>query len=190
MNLNPKSRDKTVVTRWTETLIQVVLTQKNAAFGFTRYSVIPNVSYGAMGNREADLICITRGDIIHEVEIKTSIKDLCSEKKKRPRHDNCVQYKWLAIPSHLLQDAIEANLIPDMWGIVTVSSYLNSKGREVFYTRKIKSAKRMDNPKMEASKVKHILELGVMRMWSMKHRALLSESHIKHDADKEQGIAR
>lgn len=160
--------------KWTEEKIQSALTSIGNIFDFTRYSSVPNVSYGLLYAGEADLVCLSRAGVLHEVEIKISKSDMLSDLQKKHAHNHeIVQRLWYSFPGYL-QDEIEP-LVPIWSGIVTV--YVSVKNGNLIYKTvvvrrprpKLRIANRQ-NRKPTQEEIIKFLRLGVMRMWSRKNR--------------------
>lgn len=156
--------DKIEKVKWSESAMQIALTRRGNLFDFTRYTSVPNVSYALLYSGEADLVCMSRGNVFHEVEIKISVADMKNEGKKyRSMYQNYIAYKWIAAPAEIVEYASELECIPKTWGIVSVSY-----DRGYFKTKKIRNPKRQNTEKVPESKIAAFYRTGVMRMWSNK----------------------
>jgi hypothetical protein len=161
---------------WTERRMQLALTKKGNLFDFTRYSVVPNVSYSVLYNGEADLLCLSKGNIFHEVEIKISVQDMKNEdKKRRSQYSNVVAYKWIAAPEGIAYKALELGCIPKTWGVVSVSAkwvedreymYHIEPAHWVIKTKKLRLPKRQETITVSESKIISFYRTGITRMWS------------------------
>jgi hypothetical protein len=151
----------------TEQSMQHALTGARNLFAWSRYAVVPNVSYGLLIRGEADLICASKAGIFHEVEIKVSRSDLKADQKKRYAHeDPRVAYTWFAVPQELESDALE--LLPERYGLVVVHEDCQHPDTAPLRTKIVRMPQK--NPKYtrkptDADMIK-LLRLGVMRMWT------------------------
>lgn len=147
----------------TESLMQICLTRRHQLFDFTSYSVVPNVSHGlhcSTNGNEADLVCLSKSCVFHEVEIKCSIADLRADVKKVLAHSGCcVKYLWFALPLDLELQGVP--LVPERAGIVICDLQHN-------HTRVVRKPKLSPffQRKPSDAEVIQFLRLGVIRMWS------------------------
>jgi hypothetical protein len=184
------------VTKHTELSMQMSLTRPGQLFDFVRYSVVPNVSYGILLAGEADLICVSKAGVFHEVEIKVSVSDLKRDALKRHGHeDRLISFTWFAVPQEL--ETVAETSLPTRYGIVSVRTVVDSRGERTV-THVVRKPKR--NPsctkKPTVEIINKLLRLGVIRMWSRgvtqesllgQIRELATENHRLQDALKEQG---
>lgn len=163
--------------KWTERRMQFALVGKGNLFDFRRYAVVPNVSYAVLYNGEADLLCLSKSNIFHEVEIKISLADMKNEaKKRRSRYCNVVAYKWIAAPEEIAAKALELECIPRTWGVISVSArwvgeHKYGFGRVepdhwTFKTKKLRLPKRQDTVAVSNDKIVAFYRTGIMRMWT------------------------
>jgi hypothetical protein len=161
---------------WTERRMQLDLTKQGNLFDFTRYAVVPNVSYSVLYQGEADLLCLSKGNIFHEVEIKISVQDMKNEgKKRKSQYSNVVAYKWIAAPEEIADKALELECIPKTWGVVSVSAiwvedirwYSHVEPAHwVIKTKKLRNPKRQETIAISESKIVAFYIAGITRMWS------------------------
>lgn len=164
--LNPNS-DK-----WTEKSMQFALTAKGNLFDWSRYAVIPNVmAFSVFEHGEADLLCLSKSNTLHEVEIKVSASDILAERKKGPHaHQNVlVSHVWFAVPEKLVPFA--ASNIDERFGIVAVyhKVYSAKKLFSRMHTKVIRKPRKNTMPhhrKPNSDEVIRLLRTGVNRMWS------------------------
>jgi hypothetical protein len=155
------------MTDYNERLMQIALTQRGNLFDFLRYSSVPNVSYGLLHHGEADLICMSKSHVFHEVEIKVRKSDIRADFKKRYRHDSVhIKYAWFAVPENLEEFAL--SILPSRFGLVVVFEKTNRFSETKLFTRIVRRPKK--NEKWAASPsnetIIKFLRLGVLRMWS------------------------
>jgi len=155
--------------KWSEQLMQFVLTGRDRLFDFTRYSVVPNVSWGLL-NYEADLLCLSKVGVFHEIEIKISKADMVADNKKRHSHnDPLVGRLWFAVPSHLIDKVLP--MVPEYAGLVGVKCVQYSDGK-VFRTNVVRrprpKLRNISYRKPTDREIIKFLRLGVLRMWSNK----------------------
>jgi hypothetical protein len=147
--------------------MQVALTQRGNLFDFLRYSSVPNVSYGLLHHGEADLICMSKSHVFHEVEIKVRKSDIKSDFKKRYQHDSIhIKYAWFAVPAALEDFAL--SVIPSHFGLVVVYEVTNKWSESKLLTRVVRRPKKNHKWKAPPSvdTIIKFLRLGVLRMWS------------------------
>ena len=158
--------------KWTERNMQDALTARGNLFDWTRYAVIPNVTaFSVFEHGEADLLCLSKSNTLHEVEIKVSASDLMADSKKGPyaHHNRLVSYVWFAVPESLIPVAL-SNL-DERFGIVAVHHKIYSS-RELFsrvHTKVIRRPKKNNmqwHRKPNGDEVVRLLRTGVNRMWS------------------------
>lgn len=132
--------------------------------GWRSNSIVPNVSWGLNLKHEADMLILDKCGRFTEVEIKISVSDLKADFKKRHNHDSkYISRLYYAVPENMIKTAIE--LIPQHAGLIGV--YYNTE-RYYFYAKWVKQVKHNKNPKPDDDVVKKFLELGCMRVWSLK----------------------
>lgn len=145
-------------------------------FRFLQNDVMTNI-YLDYGNHECDLIVIRNQSLYAlEVEIKTSVSDLKSERKKQRYqrrgvncyHDSAVgmsqmfKEKWFAMPEKMKQKGLA--LIPNYSGLLTI----NEQGA-VNIARK---AKKLNNKPITQEQRTDLLRLGVMKCYRLKQRMI------------------
>lgn len=164
--------------RWTEKSMQLALTARGNLFDWTRYAVVPNVmAFSVFEHGEADLLCLSKSNTLHEVEIKVSASDLLNDSKKGPcAHQNrLVSYVWFAVPESLIPVAL-SNL-DERFGIVAVYHKVYS-AKELFsrvHTKVVRRPKKNSMPlhrKPNQDEVIRLLRTGVNRMWSRRTEAV------------------
>lgn len=154
---------------WTEEKMQNALTRRGNLFDFTVYAVVPNVSYAVLGHGEADLLCLSKSNTFHEVEIKVSKSDMKADLKKHRGHENSmVAYTWFAVPDVLEDDALE--IVPSRYGLVVVES--DPHRFTCYRTRVVRKATKYTGfgaRKPTDAEVLRFLRTGVIRMWSRRN---------------------
>jgi hypothetical protein len=123
------------------------------------------VSYGLLIRGEADLICVTKAGVFHEVEIKVSRSDLRADLRKRRAHeDPLISFVWFAVPEELEKDALE--LLHERFGIVAVCEQPKRPGCTM--TKVVRRPRKSEHCKGKPSQdtIIKLLRLGVMRMWT------------------------
>lgn len=98
-------------------------------FGYRRFAIVPNVSWGWLLPYEADMIIVDRSTYkVTEVEIKVSLSDLKADFGKK-KHRLGVDGSWIppdrvgrlyyCVPEGMLEKAKQ--LIPEHFGIIAVN---------------------------------------------------------------------
>jgi hypothetical protein len=157
------------IQKWCESRMQYAFTRKDNLFDFGRYAVVPNVGWGLGLKHEADLLCLSKAMIFHEVEIKVTLSDLKADKKKWHNHNSkFIKYLWFAVPDIL---SIDQSLehIPDYAGLVRVSTYYSDIFlKQRYRTEIIRKPKLRKGLFVKPSQeiIIKFLRLGVLRMWT------------------------
>lgn len=133
-------------------------------FGRQKKAVIPNVSYGLGLHHEADLLAVNRRRILEEIEIKVTLSDIRAEANKSHGHRHpLIAALWFAIPDFLVESGTA--LIPEHAGILSYNTNPTAWVR----IRTIRVAKRnRQTPPLSDAKYVKLLELGCLRIWSLK----------------------
>lgn len=141
-------------------------------FEKTAELIVPNVSWGLDLNYEADLMILSKGDYLYEVEIKVSKSDMKADLKKHMAH-SCIYVKRLyyAFPEELLELALQ--ILPEDVGLLSV--YCDRNG----HTRLDEKRKPKDREsiKMPLLKQYKLARLGALRIWNLK-RVIQSRNPI------------
>lgn len=153
--------------KWTEQRMQFALTSEGQLFDFRRYAVVPNVSWGLL-NYEADLLCLSKSGVFHEVEIKISKSDMISDSNKKFYHrDPKIGRLWFAYPMYLVNSVLD--LVPEWAGIVGVELFL-VKDKFIYKTNTIQrprpNMRHYETRNPDQREIISFLRLGVIRMWS------------------------
>lgn len=140
-------------------------------FGWRKCLIVPNVSWGLYLNRqtmhECDLLILTKAGFLWEVEIKVSLSDLISDKKKRHGHRNSnIKRLYFAIPKHLKNNIKH---IPERSGIISVH-YSDFNGR--YICKEIRKPVQDKGYKLNDSEKYQMARLGAMRIWGLKKKLL------------------
>lgn len=144
--------------------------------------VIPNVHWGFLWY-EADLIIITKGGYLYEVEIKISKSDLKKDLEKRHKHDSkYIKYLYFAIPQKLEKFI---NYIPDKAGIISVHkreikkynsyefrSWENLETEIITCCNVIRQPKKLYNYKIDDKERYRLARLGALRIWNLKSKII------------------
>lgn len=136
--------------------------------GYRRHTVVPNVSWGLGLNHECDMLVLDDSNRLTEIEIKISKSDLKADLKKWHQHNSKIITRLVfAIPYSLIDEVM--TLLPPNVGIITVEWNQYSGKYEARWYRMSKHRKAIQEVSNE--KIRKLLELGCMRIWSLK-RAL------------------
>jgi len=152
----------------------------------SRHSILPNVS---MYGWEADLVCMTKADYMHELEIKISRSDFKADFKKRKHmflsgkiplrgsmFERIPNYFWYVCPWGLIQP----EEVPEYAGLIWVNtrSYITGT-EEVWKAPKIHTNKVSDERKEDMRNVTY------WRMWSAYDK--IAKLQQKLDKEKRNG---
>jgi hypothetical protein len=133
--------------------------------GWREHSIVPNVFWGLNLRHEADLLVLDKAGRFTEIEIKVTLSDLKADFKKRHGHYSKIIGRLIyAVPDKLVEYAKEH--IPKESGLISVrwNQYIGKFVATWVYT--CKHQKGTEKP--DAKKIQKFLELGCMRIWSLK----------------------
>lgn len=139
-------------------------------FNFRQNIIVPNIHWGLGLNYEADIVVLRPSGYAMEIEIKVSRADIGADMKKRQNHNsNLFRQLWFAMPQQIADDS----RIPERAGILAIIEYAGSIRRERFLVKTIRAPKTNTVAhKFTDVEIKHLLELGCMRIWSLKEKLL------------------
>jgi hypothetical protein len=137
-------------------------------FGYRQNIIVPNVSWGLLGQMEVDLLIVSQSGYCTEIEIKMSNGDIEKDKKKwhriRAGENNGIRHPLITRTFFAIPENLNIEHIPEWAGIITLK-----KVNDQVMTKTVRGAKR--NPKSrkirDDEKLK-LLHLGCMRIWSLK----------------------
>lgn len=132
-------------------------------FDWRRHTIVPNVFWGWGLDHEADLIIVDGKLKATEVEIKISRSDLRADFKKAHGHvSRKVSRLVYAVHENILELALE--IVPAGAGIVAVK--WNGYRYAARWVRQARHKK--DHPGITQADLIKLLELGAMRIWTLK----------------------
>jgi hypothetical protein len=130
-------------------------------------TIVPNVYWGLGLRHEADLISVDSKLRFTEIEIKISKSDLRADFKKGHNHSHpLITRLFYAVPEKLVPLAIE--LVPKKCGIISVAW---NPGRGCYLAKYVRRAIHRPSTVSETErqqKYVKLMELGVMRIWTLK----------------------
>lgn len=166
-------------------------------FNFRQNIIVPNVSdFSTLIYTEADLLVLTKAGYATMVEIKVSKSDLLADKKKQwmkrvynaEHPDNPlkgtlnekfhkiyfkgIKEKYYAVPEEMKDFALQN--IPDWCGLITVQER-NIKVKQMYSIKVVRQATKLFPEKWDEKKIKHLMHLGCMRIYSLKNERIRSE---------------
>ena len=127
--------------------------------------IVPNISWGMGLRYEADMVVLRPSGWAIEIEIKVTRSDIAADLRKHHFHNAPIfRQLWFALPEEIANDP----RIPQNAGILEMveNDWKNSCTRFVKVLRPAKL-----NPvarKLTEAEIKKLLELGVMRIWTLK----------------------
>jgi len=159
-------------------------------FGTRQNIIVPNVSWGLL-NHEADLLVCRPSLWAEEVELKISKADLRRDRAKdRGRGhkvSKLIRKLWFAVPEELA--GMEE--IPDWAGIIK-AVYDPRRGH--WYTQTVRAPKAIKGArKLTLDELHQLMRLGVLRVWTLKHKVASYRSSIdclKAKLEAADGLAR
>lgn len=135
--------------------------------------IVPNVY---LFSWESDLISVSRRDIVHEYEIKTSRRDYKNDGKKTRRHQtlasgtdrfnqglktHCPNYFWYVAPKNVL----EGGTFPEYAGLIEILLYDHSMGFSV-----VKKAPQLHRDHLDPDGVYRMLVSMSYKYWDFRGR--------------------
>lgn len=139
------------------------------------HTIVPNVSFGLGLRHEADMLVLDHKNRITEIEIKVSASDLRADFKKPHGHvSDKISRLVYAVPDKLKVLCYE--LVPKRCGIIIVIWNDSLMKFEAQWSRQCKHNK---TPPVSDKIVRKLLELGCMRIWSLKKA--LHQRQIKYN---------
>lgn len=131
---------------------------------YRRYTIVPNVHWGAGFSHECDMLAIDGDNKMTEIEVKISMADLKADFKKKHGHSSkYISRLVYAMPEKMITKAVE--IIPKEHGIISVK--WNGYRFEAKWVRKARHRKHYIE-QVPQSKIINIMRLGCMRIWSLK----------------------
>lgn len=151
-------------------------------YDFRRWLMVPNVSWGLMP-WECDVLAMSKGGYLHEIEIKVCPYDLKADAKKMKfvlgwRYMNMLREFYYAAPDYVWEKT-GYDAVPDDVGIMSINQTARSMSQWVVKVRGCKpnkSALRMDEKQRFT-----LARLGAMRYWSR-----MKDCRRKHPYAKEK----
>ncbi len=138
-------------------------------FGWRQNIIVPNISWGFGLRYEADMVILRPSGWAMEVEIKVARSDIAADLKKHCFHNsNMFRQLWFALPEEISDDY----RIPQNAGILAMVKH-DWKHAVTRFAKVVRPAKL--NPlarKLTNDETKKLLELGVMRIWSLKEHII------------------
>ena len=132
--------------------------------GWRSHVIVPNVSWGLGLKHECDLLVLDKNRRFTEIEIKVTAQDLRRDFIKPHGHmDSRITRLVFAVPESILEIAVD--LVPKHCGIISVKM----GGSGAWEAQWIRRGKHRPGPsKLDEKTVSKFMELGCMRVWSLK----------------------
>lgn len=148
--------------RWTANEIEIAVARH---FNSRQNIIVPNVSWGLGLRYEADMVVLRPSGWALEIEIKTTVKDIRADAKKRHQHDSrWFRQLWFAVPQELADCAD----IPARAGILGVRRTNGSPPHDYGVTLCRVAALNKTALRFDDDMRYKLMALGVMRIWSLK----------------------
>lgn len=146
-------------------------------FGTRQYAIIPNLSYGIIGDREADLTLVKPSGYCIEVEIKVSKSDFKADFKKRHRkkdyNETFFRELYYAVPKDMEEFAMES--LPSHAGLICFcKSEYDVRASFVKPPEVNKKAF-----KLTSDQYQKLFRLASMRIWNLKQKCNYLERNIQ-----------
>ena len=146
-------------------------------FGWRQNIMVPNVSWGLGLRYEADMVILRPSGWAIEIEIKVARADIGADLKKHHSHNSKMfRQLWFALPEEIADDL----RIPQNAGILAMVKH-TWKNASTRFVKVIRPAKL--NPmarKLTESENRKLLELGVMRIWSLKEHIITMANRMSN----------
>jgi len=132
----------------------------DAPFGYRKYVVVPNVSWGMLPY-EADLLALNKNGYLHEVEIKISLADLKRDllKKKHLKRHRLVKALTYAMPLDVWEKVKDNPPIPEHAGVICIHPVQ-------YYSRPRLAKANPDACALSMEEQFKFARLGAMRYWT------------------------
>jgi hypothetical protein len=132
------------------------------------YTIVPNVYWGLGLRHECDMLALDTDGRFTEIEIKISAQDLRQDFKKKHGHRSKIISRLVyAMPEALCKS--HGYLIPKEFGIISVKATDIKYGGVIYTASWFRNAKHdKTKPKPDAKTVTKFMQLGCMRIWSLK----------------------
>jgi len=134
--------------------------------GYRRNVIVPNVSWGLGLNHECDMLVLSPGKKLTEIEIKVTFSDFKRDFDKRHGHTSkYISRLVYALPSELIDRAMP--MIPRECGVISVEHYGHSFAPfRAQWVRQARHSKLLQP--VPDSVINKLYELGCMRIWDLK----------------------
>lgn len=138
------------------------------------YTIVPNVSWGMGFNHECDLLALDNKNRFTEIEIKVTASDLKADFKKAHGHrSEYISRLVYAMPMNLAEKY--SDIIPKECGIIAVDVVTKSKWQtsdlvtyRVLVAEWWRQVKHAHTEEVPQKKILKFMQLGCMRIWSLK----------------------
>ena len=148
---------------YTEQLLQTVMMRH---FRPRQNTIVPNVSWGAGLNHEADILIVTPAGICTEIEIKVSASDLKADAKKAHKHYSTdIHYFYFCVPDYLKTLALQ--VIPDEAGLFVCGSEWYHEGRFSIWVKAVRKPTRRQYGKWTPEMIAQLERLGRLRAYAL-----------------------
>lgn len=150
--------------------------------------IVPNVSWGLFNNREVDVLVVRPSGFAVEVEIKTTAADIKRDLKKHRHYIDSrgwhgdrdkIREKYFAVPEALTSHPD----IPAECGIISVGE---SEG-DYWPWHQVKRRSKLNKNarRLTPAEIHHVMELGLMRIWTLKESLRRAQSKAISPGDRE-----
>lgn len=143
-------------------------------FNYRMNLIVPNVSWGLHLRHECDLLIVSPARYATEVEIKVTASDIRADKKKGHDHrSDRIRRFFYAVPDYLAS----CSDLPEDAGLISVDTqnkHWLTRAKIVRRPRFNKQAKPLSDEDYQK-----LLQLGCMRIWSLKEHIQALKQKIK-----------
>lgn len=162
--------------KFTAAVICDALTSRGAIFDSGRWTCVPNVSWGWGLDYEADLIAVSKAGWANEVEIKCCKYDLKADHLKAKHRggpglylDERIKRFWYAVPSLLLETALDPAIVDKTFGIIEIESPKNSY--DFPRARMERQAVNRGRARLVTAEERvKLMHLGLLRYWELRRK--------------------
>lgn len=169
-------------------------------FNYRIYTIVPNVYFGLGFRHECDMLALDKQGRFTEIEIKVTASDLKADFKKEHGHKSkIISRLFYAMPIELCEKY--QDLVPKHCGIIAIrqktlykwegasrgtdspnAKFVEHQGWKAEFYRQAKHDKSKEKPS-EAT-IKKFMQLGCMRIWSLKSHNNKKTNHENNQKSK------
>jgi len=141
------------------------------------YTIVPNVSWGLGLSHECDMLALDTKGRFTEIEIKTTASDLKADFNKSHGHKSkIISRLFYAMPLNLCEKY--KDLIPAHCGIISIQEE-TIRGEIYYRAAYFRQCRHKVEQLPDVKTIRKFMELGCMRIWTLKAALQKSKNEIK-----------